>query len=1077
MNQKLTRPVPLLKQGIQRRSLIIKLVLCVFVFSVVQINLTSLKAANNPSFNSDDSQQQNTVTGVVKDTNGQPMPGVAVKFIGTTIGTFTDLSGKYILAVPRANAVLEFSFIGYAVLDVPVSGRTVIDVTMEETTETLEEIVVVGYGTVRKSDVTGAVSSVRADALKNVATTDAAAALQGKASGVQVLSNSGAPGQAATIRVRGYSSNSGSIGPLLIVDGLKVDNIQYLDPSMIESMEILKDAASAAIYGAQAGNGVVLITTKSGTKGVSSISYDVKYTVQSLARKPEIFGAEDFIEYKRMSGLPIDNLLTENDYDGTDTDWFDVVFAPSWSPQHTITFQGGNNQGHFFTSINYVNTDGMVKGDKDVYKRLTAQINADYNIKDWLQIGTNNSIENWSTKSVSQMSQYSSVMNSVMTLDPLTPVYYSTPDEFAPSMKQAYDEGRIILTDPTNGLYYATSKYITDDSGNPLLQRDRVEAGNKGINLRGVVYGNLKPLKGLVITSRFGYRVGQSNTHSYNTPYYATPQASTYNYSISATANTSYYYQWENFANYNLTIDKHNFTAMAGMSYTENNTDNVTGTATGPNILAGYDPDFRYLNYVISNVVDDSETTIKTFSNLPGKSTQISYFGRLIYSYANRYSLQGNFRADAFDSSKLSPENRWGYFPSFSAGWTISNEDFFTSLADRIPITFMRLRGSWGQNGNIDVLNNYLWSTSISYNSSWYQYSVDNGAPTYGSAPSALANRDLKWETSEQLDLGIDMRFLNDRLSVSVGHYNKKTKDLIITIAPVPEIGVASTVINAGSVLNRGFEFEASWKNKVGKDFTYSVNANFSTLHNEVTYLDPAVPRLTGSTGGVDGTNNPIHSAFEVGLPIWYFRGYKYEGVDPDTGAAIIKDVSGDGQIGDADMTYIGKSIPDYTYGININLGYKGLDLNVFGAGVGGNDIFTVFYRHDTPMRNSLRYYYDNAWTPTNTGASMPDPAAVVQDSHFWGSSAAMFSGAYFKIKQIQLGYTLPAAITQKVLINRLRCYVSLDDYFTFTKYPGADPETATAYNTATNVASASGYDNGTYPQSKKVIFGLNLTF
>ena len=1072
MEKKLTKPIPLLRQGIKKHLLIAKLVLLTFVLSIFEINAYCV-GADDLNLNSDNTLQQIRVTGVVKDADGQPMPGVAVKVAGTTLGALTDASGRYALEVPGANPVLAFSFIGYADVSVPVNGRTVIDVTMQETTEALDEVVVVGYGTVRKSDVTGAVASVRADAIKNVSTTDAAAALQGKAPGVQVLTNSGAPGQAATIRVRGYSSNSGNIGPLLIVDGLKVDNIQYLDPSMIESIEILKDAASAAIYGAQAGNGVVLITTKSGTKGASSITYDFKYTGQSLARKPEIFGAEDWINYKRMSGYDMDAMLTANNYDNTDTDWFDVVFAPSWSPQHTLTFQGGNNQGQFFTSVNYVNNDGMVKGDRDVYKRLTAQINADYNIKEWLQIGTNNSIENWNTKSVSQMSQYGSVMNSVMTLDPLTPVYYSSPDQFASSMKQAYDAGRPILKDPTNDLYYATSKYITDDSGNPLLQRDRVDRKNGGINLRGVVYGNLKPLKGLVITSRFGYRVGQNTVSSYNTPYFATPQASSYDYNISADANTNYYYQWENFVNYNLVLGKHNATAMAGMSYTENNSFNVSASASGPNILSGYEPNFRYLNYVISNVVDGTEKTVKSFSNMPSQSTQISYFGRLIYSFANKYSIQGNFRADAFDSSKLSAKNRWGYFPSFSAGWIISNEEFFAGVADRIPVTFLKLRASWGLNGNINVLNNYPYSTSISYNSSWYQFMVDDGAPEYGSAPSGLANPDLKWETSEQLDFGLETRFLSDRLSFSAGYYNKKTNDLLVTISPVPEIGVSSTVVNAGSVLNSGLEFEAGWKDKIG-DFTYSVNANLFTLHNEVTYLDPAISRLTDNKGGVSGTNNEVESAFEVGYPIWYFRGYKYNGVDAATGDAIIEDVSGDGTISDADMTYLGKAIPDYTYGITINLGYKGLDLNVFGNGVGGNDIFTIFYRADTPMRNSLRYYYDNAWTPENTGASMPDPSKVATSWKFWSSSAAMFSGAYFKIKQMQLGYTLPASLTQRLLINRLRCYVSLDDYFTFTKYPGTDPETATASN---NSASAAGYDNGTYPQARKVIFGINVTF
>ena len=1018
---------------------------------------------------------QMQVRGIVTDIQGEPVPGVTVLELGTQNGVITDIDGRYSISVPGAASVLQFSFVGMETREIAVGNRSVIDVVLNEVSTDLDELIVVGYGTMRKSDVSGAISSVRSDALQNIITSDAAAALQGKASGVQVLSNSGAPGQGATIRVRGYSSNSGEIGPLLIVDGLQVDNIQYLDPSMIESIEILKDAASAAIYGAQAGNGVVLITTKTGAlaKGTSSISYDVSYANQRLARHPQIFGAEDFIAYKKMSGLPIETQLETNKYDGTDTNWFDAVFAPSWSQKHTMTFQGGNNQGNYFTSINYIHNDGIVKGDKDVYKRLSAQINADYNIKKWLQVGTNNSIEKWSTKSVPHMTQYGSLMNSVLTLDPLTPIYYSSPDQFAPTMKQAYDDGKIILKDPDNGLYYATSKYITDDSGNPLLQRDRVDSENRGVTLRGMIFGNLKPVKGLVITSRLGYRIAQSNEHRFNTPYYATAQAKSDDYNISANTNTSLYYQFENFANYNITLDQHAITAMGGMSYIENSWDNVTTSAQGPDILTGYEPNFRYMDYVKSNMVDGQEKTVKSYGNLPGKSAQISYFGRLVYTFDNRYTLQANFRADAFDSSKLPANNRWGYFPSFSAGWNVSNEKFFTENINMDTFSFLRLRASWGQNGNINVLKDYKYSTTIAYNSSWYQYGVEDSGPSYGSKPSGLANPNLRWETSEQLDLGVEMRFLRNRLAFSADYFDKKTNDLLVNINPVPELGVAETTVNAGSVLNRGFELEASWRDIIGKDFSYSVSANISTLHNEVTYLDPSISRLEGATGGVDGTNNPIRTAFEVGYPIWYFRGYQYEGVNPETGEAILTDVNGDGNISDGDMTYLGKAIPDFTYGLNISLAYKGLDLNMFGAGVGGNNIFSVLYRADTPMRNSLKYYYDNAWTPDKKGASMPNPQAVATDWHFWGSSASMFNGAYFKIKQLQFGYTLPEEITQKALINKLRLYISLDDFFTFTKYPGVDPETATV----STAPQRAGFDNGTYPQSKKVTFGLNITF
>ena len=697
---------------------------------------------------------QMQVRGIVTDIKGDPIPGVTVLESGTQNGVITNIDGQYSISVKGATAVLQFSFVGMETKDIVVGNRSTIDVVLNEVTTDLDELIVVGYGTMRKSDVSGAISSVRSDALQNIITPDAAAALQGKASGVQVLTNSGAPGQGASIRVRGYSSNSGQLGPLLIVDGLQVDNIQYLDPSMIESIEILKDAASAAIYGAQAGNGVVLVTTKSGamSKGTSSITYDVSYANQSLARHPEIFRAKDFIEYKKMSGLPIETQLQANNYNGTDTDWFDVVFAPSWNQKHTMTFQGGNNQGNFFTSINYVNNDGIVRGDKDVYKRLSAQLNADYNIKKWLQVGTNTSIEKWSTKSVPQMTQYGSVMNSVLTLDPLTPAYYSSPDEFAPTMKQAYDQGKIILKDPENGLYYATSKYITDDSGNPLLQRDRVDAENKGVSIRGLVYQ--PKLLRYGNTSRLGYRIA-GGEHRFSTPYYATPQAKSDDYNISANVNTSLYYQFENFANYNITLDQHAITAMGGMSYIENNTDNVSTSAQGPDILTGYEPNFRYMNYVKSNMVDGEEKTVKSFGNLPGRSAQISYFGRLIYTFDNRYTIQANFRADAFDSSKLPATKRWGYFPSFSAGWNVSNEKFFTENINTDSFSFLRLRASYGYNGNINVLNNYAYSTTISYNSSWYQYGVVDSAPSYGSKPSGLANPNLKWETSEQLDLGL----------------------------------------------------------------------------------------------------------------------------------------------------------------------------------------------------------------------------------------------------------------------------------------------------------------------------------
>lgn len=1011
--------------------------------------------------------QNRAISGTVRDAEGQPVIGAAVVVAGQqSLGVMTDTDGKYAFSVP-AGATIEVSCIGYVSQTAKVGSKSTYDFILAEDSQLLEETVVIGYGVQKKSDLTGSVASVKSTDLMNRSTTDAAAALQGKAAGVQILNNSGAPGSGAQIRVRGYSSNSGSIGPLLIVDGLKVDNIQYLDPSMIANMEILKDAASAAIYGAEAGNGVVLITTKSGAaqNGTANISYSASFTNQRLGKKAELFDAFEYIDYQKAIGNVTDELLVANKWDGQNHDWFDAVFAPSWAQQHAVTFSGGNNKGHFFSSLNYVKNNGIVKGDKDVYKRLSAQINADYSLFKWFTVGTNTSIEKWETKSVSG-SSYGSMLNSVMSLDPLTPAYYSRIEDCTPGMQQHYADGDIILRDPNhNNDFYATSRWLDEATGNPLLQRDRTDSYGGGLNVRGALFANVTPLKGLVYTSRFGYRIAQSSSHSYSTPYWATPMANAVEYNTSANVNTSYYYQWENFVNYNQTFGKHSIGAMAGMSYIENNYDNASMSSSGKDILQYYLPQYQYISYL-------KKDAVKNMSNAPGRSASIAYFGRLSYSYADRYSLQANFRADAFDSSKLSKQNRWGYFPSVSAGWTISNESFVKDNVDRSILSFLKIRGSWGINGNISVLNGYPYTATISVNGQWYQYnpSTGTGGLTYGSGPTELANPDLKWETSEQIDLGLDARMFNSRLTLGFDWYRKMTRDLLISIAPVPEIGVKSTYVNAGNVLNTGVELELGWKDSIG-DFTYSVNANMATLHNEVLSLHKAVPRIENM---VSGLNNQVRSAFEAGYPIWYFRGYKYAGVDSETGAPLYYNADGKvvDSVNDNDRQFIGKAIPDATYGITINLGYKGFDFSVFGTGTIGNDIFSMLYSADRPKTNSLTHFWRNSWKAPGGDAKYPESGKVANDWIFWSSSASVFNGSYFKFKQIQLGYTLPRNLTRKVMINDLRLYVSLDDFFTISSYPGCDPETATTGNSGTM-----GYDLGTYPTMKKVIMGVNLTF
>ena len=1009
--------------------------------------------------------QNRSLSGKVVDGTGAPVVGAAVMVVGqTSNGTVTDAAGQFRLTVP-ANAKLVVSCLGYADKQVEVGNQSVITIALEEDVTYLDETVVIGYGVQKKSDLTGAVASVREDDLKNRSTADAAAALQGKVAGVQIITNSGAPGSGAEINVRGVSSNSGKIGPLIIVDGLKVNSIQYLDPSLIESMEVLKDAASAAIYGAEAGNGVVLVTTKQGGKGNTSISYSGKFINQSLAHKPEMLNAEQFIDYKELQGYAIQDMLKNANYNGTDTDWFDEYFNPSWSTQHTVTFQGGNNAGHYFASLNYVNQDGIVKGDKDLYKRLSAQLNAGYNLTDWFDVGNNISIEQWATRSVSQQG-YGSAFESLMTIDPTTPVYWTDPSQFNQDYRNKYEavlagasEYPYSFLRDENG-WFATSAIDETRGGSPFVQRDATEGSSGGINVHGVLYANLKPIKGLVITSRFGFRITQSNSHSYQAPFFSNGKADVKTYTLRAVANTGLYYQWENFANYNKVFaKKHSLNLMAGMSFIHNKSDNVSGTATGSDILKGYNPNFRYLDYV-------KDDATKKFSNSPSESASLSYFARLGYSYDNRYSIQANFRADAFDSSKLSPEHRWGYFPSVSAGWTISNEPWFKNAVSTNALSFLKVRSSWGINGNVNVLSGYPYSTSISLNSQWYQYHVDQTGNVYGSAPDGLANPDLTWEKSNQFDAGLDARFLNNRLSLTLDWFRKETRDLLVSYSPPPEYGVSTVTSNAGNVLNTGIEAELGWKDTIG-DFSYSINGNFSYLKNRVTYLLPSLPRLTQNPSS--GSNYPNETVFEVGQPIWYIRGYIYDGVKED-GTPDLRDVNGDGQVSDADMTNIGKGLPDYTYGITLNLEWKGLDFVVFGSGQGGCQILNTLYR--AGYHNSLRYFYLNSRSEKNPNAKFPEPAKVSGDVNFWGSTAGLFDGSFFKIRQMQLGYTVPQKITQKVFIKQLRMFVSLDDFFTFTSYPGMDPETATSGS-----ASGRGVDIGAYPSMRKCMFGVNVSF
>ena len=1010
---------------------------CLFLSVMLTLSATTLFAQNV------------TVKGKVTDSSGEPVIGATVMLSSNqSVGTQTDLSGNYSISVP-SNASLIYSCVGYATQTVAVAGRSVIDIVLAEDTEFLDETVVIGYGVQKKSDVTGAIASVKESDLENRTTTDVAQALQGKAAGVQIVNSSGAPGASSAIQIRGYSSNSRTT-PLMIVDGLKVNDISYLDPETIASIEILKDAASAAIYGVEAGNGVVLVTTKSGQKGSGRVFYNFQHTIQNVAHLPEMMNAQEYMDYMVLAGAATPDSFG---YDGkTDTKWTDYMLETGHQERHTVGVEGGNDRAKFYTSLSYTDNNGIVKGDKDIFRRLVGQINAEYKVKDWLTVGVNTTIDRSVRRAVSESSSISeSVMGAMFVHDPTTPYIYD--DNAIPARVQSMINDR-IPRDPDGHVYGISAFNETSYMWHPQAILDRSDTETQSFRTRGTAYANLMPLPGLVITSRFGFQGGYSHTNTYNHEVYISSKTNQA-MSISGSTNDRLYYQWENFANYNKSFGKHDFTVMAGMSYQQTNTDNLRGTAY---VLSSDDPNFRYLDNAVNNAN-------MSLGGQPEVRANMSYFGRLGWSYANKYFVQANFRADAYDSSKLDKNHRWGYFPSVSAGWTVSNEPFMQGVKQALGLSFLKLRASWGVNGNVNALGAYQYASSLETNKN-YGYNL-NGTFIVGVRPSkVLPNPNIKWETSRQVDLGMDLRMLNERLTFSVDWYNKNTHDLLTSTTAPANTGAETVYVNAGLVNNHGTEFELGWKDTIG-DFSYGISGNLSTVHNKVvegTSKDRVPGQKIWSSYDV--------TYFEEGYPLWYLRTFIVDHIDPTTGEAVYKNFDDDPAITPEDRAFAGSGIPDFTYGLTLNLGWKGFDMLVLGAGSQGAELLYAVTRADALQQNTLKIFYTDAWqNASSTGYKYPKPDS--SDKFYRCSNMRVYDASFFKIKQIQLGYTLPRKLVKKIAMSSLRAYVSLDDWFTFTKYPGLDPETSHVGSSASGL----GVDYGSYPISKKLVFGVNVSF
>ena len=658
-------------------------------------------------------------------------------------------------------------------------------------------------------------------------------------------------------------------------------------------------------------------------------------------------------------------------------------------------------------------------------KRITFQLNGDYKIKKWLTFTTNNTIES---------SRYQKQTDGVGTgnqainpygMDPLLPAFYDKDNLPAYMTELIAQQGDDLFMKNGNGDYVAVP-FAAKDATSPLTHYYSNTGNHKDFALRGTSSLILTPVKGLTVTSRVGYRLESTNYSFYGEPTYMAVSSRT-NLQLEGKTTMNRFYMWENFANYNRTFGKHAISAMVGMAYQYEWSNYTSGSTNG---LTNDADNFHHLDYASADATKG--------------------VGGIGYTFDDRYNIMVNFRADAFDRSKLDKKARWGYFPSVSAGWTISNEPFMRDI-DPKSLSFLKLRASYGINGNIRTLSGFPYLSSMNVG----EYYPMNGQLITTIYPSdVLANKDLKWETARQVDVGVDARFLNNRLTFGMDFYNKNTVDQLVILTPPLSTGTTSMAKNVGKVNNHGFEFELGWQDQAG-EFSYGVNANLATINSEVKKLEG--PRI------LDGI-----VAFDKGQPMWSYYGWKYLGVDKEDGSAIYYDKDENGTIDDKDKVYLGSAIPDFTYGITLNAAYKGFDLTVFGSGSYGGELMLSAARN-TPAANKPSVLWTESWDVMGAKAKYPHPDPI-GDKYAGDSSMWLKSGSYFKIKQIQLGYTLPSSITKKIAISRLRVYVSLDNFFCISSYWGMDPE-------AVSATSAIGMDYGDYPTPKTLTFGANLSF
>ncbi len=1024
MNLDTTQPMPS-----QQRSLT-----STFFFGL--LGLILFFSANSTAY------AQTEITGTVYDAETlETLPGVNILIKGTARGTSTDPEGNFRVTLQEGETILVFSFLGFETLEVDVTGRTEIEVQLRTVIGTLDEMVVVGYGVVKKRDVTGAIGRVSSEELDNVTSLNVEQSLQGKVSGVQITSVSGAPGAAAAVRIRGVGTFNDS-SPIYVVDGVILNDISFLNSADIESMEILKDASATAIYGSRGANGVVLVQTKSGSGivGEPRVQFSTETGIQQIERTIDLLNGREY--------AIIANEIRSGSYNNVDavpnTDWQDLVFDTAPIQNHQLSVSGGSERGDYYVSVGYFQQEGII--EKSSYERLTIKLNNTYKLNKKIKIGNNLTIAPYKQQ--------------------IAPNATFAVYRAQPLLEPFYDDGSF-------GVVY--------NVGNPLADIEYSNNENSGTRLVGNVFADAIIRNDFLLRSSFGVDASLNRARNFTpafTVFNPDGTASQQNNDFSdifKRESINYNWLWENTLSYIKEFDKHSINAVGGLSMQQTRSEFLQ--LSGQNVIRDGE-DFWYVNS--SYIIDEANGINNLQANTNGVNdanyfNMISFLGRVVYTYNQKYVATLTYRADG--SSKFAKENRWGYYPSAAFAWNISQEKFMESISG---ISNLKVRTSWGIIGNekIEYLRRFSGVNSDILAVLGFPDTPYNAA-TYGRS----GNPDLQWESTIQMDVGMEIGFMENNLTMEIDYYNRTTNEILIDLSTPGHLGNGQgqrITFNAAEVQNKGIEFNVEWQDRVG-EMAYSVNLLGNTIHNEV--------QTIGGNSGIDSVlvggflaNGQSVTRSVVGRPIGAFFGYKTDGIfqnqaeldayphlsQAGVGDLRFVDVNGDGILNGEDRTFIGSPIPDFVYGFNLDLYYKNFDMSIGLQGQIGNEIFNGKNVVRPDPYNFEQHVWDR-WT--GEGTSNSEPRATYGGYNFLPSDRFIHDGSFLRLRSIIIGYQLPASVKSRLRLQDARFYVKANNLFTITKYTGYTPEIGS------QSVIANGIDTGIYPIARVISFGINTSF